>query len=74
MVMSVSSSNTALIVGKPRLLFTGPFLNVRAKSYDVGPDGRFLLLLGPPEQTVGHLDVVTDFFTELRRLAPAGRK
>jgi len=74
MVMSVSSSNTALIVGKPRLLFTGPFLNVRAKSYDVGPDGRFLLLLGPPEQTVGHLDVVTDFFTELRRLAPAGKK
>ncbi len=74
MVMSVSINNTVLTVGKPRLLFTGPFLNVRSKSYDVGPDGRFLLLLGPPEQTVGHLDVVTDFFTELRRRAPTGKK
>ena len=74
MVLSVSSSNGTLTVGKPRLLFSGPFLNVRAKSYDVGPDGRFLLLLGPPEQTIGQLDVVTDFFTELRRLSPAGKK
>ena len=72
MVLSVSGSNGTLIVGTPRLLFSGPFLNVRAKSYDIGPDGRFLLLLGPPEQTIGQLDVVTDFFTELRRLSPVG--
>jgi len=72
MVLSIASSNGALIAGKPRLLFSGPFLNVRAKSYDIGPDGRFLLLLGPPEQTIGQLEVVTDFFTELRRLSPVG--
>jgi hypothetical protein len=47
---------------------------VWSKSYDVGPDGRFLLLLGPPEETTGHLDIVTGFFAELRRLAPAARK
>jgi hypothetical protein len=74
MVMSVSAAGPGLTVGNPRLLFTGRFLNVRSKSYDVGPDGRFLLLLGPPEQTVDHLEVVTGFFTELQRRAPAGKK
>jgi hypothetical protein len=72
MVLSLST-RSGLSVGKPRLLFEGRYLNVWSKSYDVGPDGRFLLLLGPPEETVGHLDVVTGFFAELRRLAPAGR-
>jgi serine/threonine-protein kinase len=73
MVLSVST-RSGLTVGKPRLLFEGRYLNVWSKSYDVGPDGRFLLLLGPPEETTGHLDVVTGFFAELSRLAPAGRK
>jgi hypothetical protein len=73
MVMTVSARD-GLTVGKPRVLFEGRYLNVANKSYDVGPDGRFLLLLGPPEETTGHLDVVTGFFAELRRLAPAGRQ
>jgi len=72
MVLSVST-RSGLSVGKPRLLFEGRYMNVWSKSYDVGPDGRFLLLLGPPEETVGHLDVVTGFLTALHRLAPAGR-
>jgi len=73
MVMTVSTHN-GLTVGKPRLLFEGRFLNVWAKSYDVGPDGRFLLLAGPPEETVNHLDVVTGFLAELRKLAPPATK
>ena len=73
MAMTVSDRN-GLTVGKPRLLFEGRFLNVSAKSYDVGPDGRFLLLLGPPEETVGHLDVATGFLAEIQRLATPGRK
>ena len=73
MVLSVST-RSGLTVGKPRLLFEGRYLNVWSKSYDVGPDGRFLLLLGPPEETTGHLDVVTGFFAELTRLAPAGSR
>jgi len=73
MVMPVSTRD-GLTVGKPRVLFEGRYLNVRNKSYDVGPDGRFLLLLGPPEETAGHLDVVTGFFAKLRRLAPAEKK
>jgi len=36
------STRDGLTVGKPRVLFEGRYLNVRNKSYDVGPDGRFL--------------------------------
>ena len=70
MAMTVSTSGE-LTVGKPRVLIEGRYLNVRDKSYDVGPDGRFLLLVGPPEETTRYLDVVTGFAAELRRLAPA---
>ncbi|MEO8201028.1 MAG: protein kinase [Gemmatimonadota bacterium] len=73
MSMSVDTRGS-LTVGKPRLLFQGRYLNVRAKSYDVGPDGRFLLLLGPPEETIGQLNIITGLFSEMRRLAPASRK
>jgi len=73
MVMSVTARDR-LTVGRPRVLFEGRYLNVAGRSYAVGPNGRFLLLLGPPEETIGHLDVVTGFFAELHRLAPAGRK
>jgi hypothetical protein len=69
MAMTVSRSG-GLTLGKPRVLFEGRYLNVREKSYDVGPDGRFLLLVGPPEETARQLDVVTGFAAELRRLAP----
>lgn len=69
LAMTVSrAGGGGLTVGKPRLLFQGRYLNVRDKSYDVGPDGRFLLLLGPPEETTRSLDVVTGFAGELSRL------
>ena len=69
MAMTVSTSG-GLTVGKPRVLFEGRYLNVRERSYDVGPDGRILLLVGPPEETARHLDMVTGFAAELLRLAP----
>jgi hypothetical protein len=73
MAMTVTTAG-GLTVGNPRLLIEGPYLNVRSKSYDVGPDGRFLLLLGPPGETAPHLSVVTGFAAELRRLAPPAGK
>jgi Tol biopolymer transport system component len=57
---------------EPRLLFSGRFLQMEGKSYGVGPDGRFLLLVGPPQETTTRLNVITNFFGELRRLAPPG--
>jgi serine/threonine-protein kinase len=60
-------------VGRARLLFEGPFHNVAGWSHDLGPYGRHMVLLGPPEQTVGHLNVVTNWLEELKRLAPAAK-
>ena len=71
MGMTVARSG-GLSLSKPRVLFQGRYLNVREKSYDVGPDGRFLVLVGPPGETAQHLDVVTGFAAELHRLAPGG--
>jgi eukaryotic-like serine/threonine-protein kinase len=57
----------------PRLLFTGPYVNVPGPSYDVGPDGRFVLIEGPPEAPVTRLNVVLNWFADLRRLVPLAR-
>jgi serine/threonine-protein kinase len=57
---------------QPRLLFNGPYLNVPGWSHDISPDGRrHLLLLGPREETSNRLVGVTNWFSELRQLAPA---
>ena len=57
----------------PRLLFTGPYVNVPGLSYDVGPDGRFVLIEGPPEAPVTRFNVVLNWFDELKRLVPVAR-
>jgi Tol biopolymer transport system component len=60
-------------VGRPRVLFEGPFLNVPGWSHDIAPDGeRHLLLLGPRGETATRLVVVQNWFAELRKLAPPG--
>ncbi len=64
------STRNGFRAGEPRLLFSARFLQVSRKSYDVRADGRFLVLEGPPEETAVRLGVVTNFFTEVRRLAP----
>ena len=62
-------------VGRPRLLFEGAYLNVAGWSHDISPDGRrHLFLLGSPEETTTHVVVVQNWFSELQRLAPPGRK
>ena len=57
----------------PRLLFTGPYVNVPGPSYDVGPDGRFVLIEGPPEAPVTRFNVVLNWFDDLKRLVPVAR-
>jgi serine/threonine-protein kinase len=58
---------------RSRVLFTGAYLNVPGWSHDISADGRrHLLLLGPHEATSNRLVAVTNWLSEVRRLAPAG--
>ncbi|HXV63452.1 MAG TPA: hypothetical protein VEK15_22315 [Vicinamibacteria bacterium] len=60
----------ALRVDMPRLLFSFPFLTPYTPTYDVGRDGRFLMVGGTPGEGTGNLVLVLDWFSELERLAP----
>jgi len=74
--MAVSySMNPKFSAELPRVLFEGDYVNVFGRSYDVSPDGRRFLLLKsseePSRQT--QLNVVTNWFEELKRKAPRGK-
>jgi serine/threonine protein kinase len=61
-----------LSYSRPQFLFEGPFNNVPGWSHALSLDGqRHLLIMGPPEQTATRVNIVTNWFSELRRLAPA---
>jgi len=55
---------------EPQELFRGNYVNVRGHSYDVAPDGRFLLLQSEQPLTITKLHVVLNWFEELKRLVP----
>jgi serine/threonine protein kinase len=75
MVVSVSTK-PAFEHGTPQVLFEGPYSNVSGLSYDVTPDGQRFLVLKPQydDSQVRELHVVTNWFEELRRLAPSGKE
>jgi hypothetical protein len=60
-------------LGEAELFATGPFVRVWAWSYAVTPDDRILTVMGPPERSTGHLEVITNFSSVLEQRAPAGR-
>ncbi len=60
--------------GLPELLYEGPILDAWGRGYDISPDGeRLLLPLGTEVDSVGHIRIVTNWFDQLKRLAPASR-
>ena len=77
MVVDVDT-RTTFTAGKPRLLFEGKYLPTPATSpnYDVSPDGqRFLMLTAadPEEQAQTEINVVFNWFEELKRRVPPGK-
>jgi hypothetical protein len=69
---------TAFSAGKPRMLFDGPYLPTIAsfQYYDVSPDGQRFLMLKPVESQVSaptQINVVLNWFEELKRRVPTGR-
>jgi len=65
--------------GKPRMLFEGPYepAPITNPNYDVSPDGQRFLMLKPVEgeQAVPtQINVVLNWFEELKRRVPTGAK
>jgi hypothetical protein len=64
--------------GKPRMLFQGPFAHAARANpdYDVSPDGQKFLMLKANEQAQApvQINVVLNWFEELKRKVPTGEK
>ena len=73
------ATKPGLTVGKPRMLFEGQYVPAPGSSpnYDVSPDGqRFLMLKhGEAGEAVPtQINVVLNWFEELKRRVPTGKK
>jgi eukaryotic-like serine/threonine-protein kinase len=69
----------AFAASRPRLLFEGryevSFLVSGQRFYDVSPDGqRFLMVKSDTPTTPRQLHLVVNWFEELKRLVPSGRR
>jgi serine/threonine protein kinase/Tol biopolymer transport system component len=69
----------SLSVGKPNMLFEGPYLPTTGTvpNYDVSPDGQRFLMVKPPEQAgvaPTQINVVLNWFEELKQKVPTGEK
>ena len=65
--------------GKPRMLFEGSYLPTpfTHPNYDVSPDGQRFLMLKPTERAETaptQINVVLNWFEELKQKVPAGKK
>jgi Tol biopolymer transport system component len=75
MVVSIQTQGQTLTAGSPRVLFEGSYVshsNPRGYQYhDIAPDGkRFLMMKEDTVQNQGQINVVLNWFEELKRLVP----
>ena len=68
------TTRPGLSVETPRLLFEGHYLSGASsnpRSYDLAPDGkRFVMIRGEGESRPTELQVVLNWFDEVKRLVP----
>jgi Tol biopolymer transport system component len=73
------TTQPSFALGNPRVLLEGPYMlaTVPISNYDVSPDGRRFLMIKPTEQAQAaatQINVVLNWFEELKRRVPAGTK
>ena len=69
MAVSIQTEPT-FKAGKPRLLFEGAYaIGSGGRSFDIDSEGR-LLMIKEEEQTANQINVVLNWFEELKRLVP----
>ena len=61
-------------VERPRLLKSALMdFTVRGRSYDIAPDGRFLVIQPHADSVPNRLNIILNWFEELKRLVPRGK-
>jgi eukaryotic-like serine/threonine-protein kinase len=76
-VLSVDiSARPSLSASKPRVLFEGQYLRAQGSlpDYDVSPDGQRFLMIKAVELNVTQVNVVLNWFEELKQKVPTGTK
>ena len=73
------AAQPSFAAGKPKLLFEGPYQPTPAtlSNYDVSPDGQRFLMLKPvaaAEAAPTQINIVLNWFEELKRRVPSGTK
>jgi hypothetical protein len=80
--VSIAESGSSLTVGSPATVFTDPYrldtggANGGMANYDVSPDGKQFVMVEEPKaasQTTARLQVVLNWFDELKARVPTGR-
>ena len=71
-LMSVSiQTEPGFVAGKPRTVFEGSLVDTDARSHDISGDGRRHLIIRPSApSTATQLNVIVNWFEELKRLVP----
>ena len=73
MVVPVESTDSILTTRPPQVLFKGLSRFGRASglvSYDVAPDGQRFVMLQLPDPAASQINVILNWFEELKRLVP----
>jgi Tol biopolymer transport system component len=75
-IMAVSvDTESELKVLDSKILFKGNYLYcLNCQTYDVAPDGRFLMIQDPLEPATPRINVILNWAEELKRLAPLEKK
>jgi serine/threonine-protein kinase len=82
LAVSIAENASTLTVGSPSLVFTDPYrldtggANGGMANYDISPDGKQFVMVEEPKaasQPTVHLQVVLNWFDELRARVPTGR-
>ena len=73
------ATKPSFAAGKPRMLFEGPYrpTGTTIQNYDVSPDGQRFLMLKSGEQGESaptQINVVLNWFEELKQKVPTGKK
>jgi serine/threonine-protein kinase len=75
MVASIQAKDQTPVAGKPRVLFEGRYVTHSNppgyQYYDISPDGKRFFMMKEEELPESQINVVVNWFEELKRLVPA---